>query len=192
MIPLDPAHTALLVMDLQSEILAMVGDKGAAVVERASHVLAAARAARLPVIHVVVGFRPGYPELSPRNPAYATIPPTGRFLAAPGADIAPAVRPLGGEPVVVKHRPNAFLGTDLEMLLRARNVDTLVLTGTSTSGVILSTVRYAAESDYRLVVAKDGCADGDDEVQRVLTEKVLTRQATVLPAADVIALLPKA
>jgi nicotinamidase-related amidase len=87
---------------------------------------------------------------------------------------------------------SAFAGTDLAMVLRAKAIDTLVLAGISTSGVILSTVRHGADADYRLVVVKDCCADADDEVHRVLTEKVLVRQATVLSASEVTALLVKA
>ena len=177
-------------MDFQAEIVGMLGERAAPVLERAAGVVAAARKARLPIIYVVVGFRPGYPELSPRNPSYATIAKSGRFLGAiPGADIAPAVRPAEGEIVIVKHRVSAFAGTDLEMILRAKGIDTLVLCGFSTSGVVLSTVRHGADADYRLVVVKDCCADGDDEVHRVLTEKVFVRQATVTTASELIAAL---
>ena len=54
----------------------------------------------------------------------------------------------------------------------------------ATSGVVLSTVRQAADLDYRLVVLADGCLDADPEVHRVLTEKVFPRQADVLTVAD--------
>lgn len=190
MIPLEPKRTALLVMDFQSEIVAMLGDKGAAVVERTAPLLAAARAAGLPVLYIVVRFRPGYPELSPRNPSYATIAKSGRFIeGTPGAEIVAAVPPHEGDPVVVKHRIGAFSGTELEVILRAKGIDTLVLCGLSTSGVVLSTVRHGADADYRLVVVKDCCADGDDEVHRVLTEKLFARQATVTTAAELAAAL---
>jgi nicotinamidase-related amidase len=81
--------------------------------------------------------------------------------------------------VVVKKRVSAFAGSDLEVLLRAAEVDTLALAGIATSGVVLSTLRQAADLDYRLTVLADGCLDGDDEVHRVLTEKVFPRQAEV-------------
>lgn len=64
-----------------------------------------------------------------------------------------------------------------------------MLFGISTSGVVLSTVRHGADADYRLVVVKDCCLDGDDEVHRVLTEKVLARQATVVSASEATAAL---
>jgi len=88
--------------------------------------------------------------------------------------------------VVVKHRVNAFFGTDLEMILRAHDIDTLVLLGHASSGVILSTVRYAADADYRLVVVEDGCADRDAEVHMVLMQRLFPRQATVVSAEAVI------
>ena len=87
---------------------------------------------------------------------------------------------------------NAFAGTDLEVLLRARGIDTLLLCGIATSGVVLSTVRHAADADYRLVVVKDCCADADEEVHRVLTEKILARQAAVTTADELTAALGEA
>jgi nicotinamidase-related amidase len=188
MIAIDPKRTALLVMDLQTEVVAMFGDRLAGVLERTPGLIASARKAGLPVIYVVVGFRPGYPELHPRNPSTPMISQSGRFLTTtPGAEVAPAVRPAAGEPIVVKHRVGAFTGTDLEVLLRSKGIDTLILTGVATSGVVLSTVRQGADADYRLLVVGDCCADRDDEVHRVLTEKVFPRQATVLSANEVTA-----
>jgi nicotinamidase-related amidase len=180
-------------MDLQSDIVGMLGDAIAPVIERAASVVAAARKARLPIIYIVVGFRPGYPELSPRNATFSTVAKSGRFLVGtPGVDIAGAVRPQEGDVVVVKHRVSAFAGTDLEMVLRAKGVDTLILLGVATSGVVLSTVRHGADADYQLVVVKDCCFDRDEEVHRVLTEKILVRQATVVSASEVTAALEKA
>jgi nicotinamidase-related amidase len=87
---------------------------------------------------------------------------------------------------VVKHRTGAFSGTDLEMILRAKGVDTLILFGIATSGVVLSTVRYAADSDYRLVVVTNCCSDQDPEVHNCLVGKIFPRQATVVTSEEVI------
>jgi nicotinamidase-related amidase len=183
---LDPSRTALLVMDLQADIVARFPDGSAALLERTATLIAAARAAGVPVIYVVVGFRPGYPEVSPRNQSFSAIRGTGRFTTSPpGADIVAAVRPQPEDVIIVKHRVGAFSGTDLDMVLRAKGVETLVLTGLATSGVVLSTVRHGADADYRLVVVADCCGDGDDEVHRVLTEKVFVRQATVVAASEI-------
>lgn len=189
--PLDPARTGLLVMDLQADIVPRLGDQAPGLLARTAELLAVARTARVPVFYVVVGFRPGYPEVSPNNASFAAIAKTGRMVVTtPGADIAPEVRPADGDAIVVKHRVSAFAGTDLEVLLRARRIDTLVLAGIATSGVVLSTVRHAADADYRLVVVRDCCGDADPEVHRVLLDKVLPRQATVVSAADLRAMLP--
>lgn len=66
------------------------------------------------------------------------------------------------------------------------DVTSLILCGIATSGVVLSTVRWAADMDYDLVVVEDCCADGDDEVHRVLTRKVFPRQARVVSANAII------
>ncbi|HEY1587838.1 MAG TPA: cysteine hydrolase, partial [Polyangia bacterium] len=65
MIALDTQHTALLVMDLQADILPRIGDKGAPLLERTAALIAAARNAAVPLVYAVIGFRPGYPEVSP-------------------------------------------------------------------------------------------------------------------------------
>ncbi len=77
----------------------------------------------------------------------------------------------------------------LDMILRANGIETLILSGIATSGVVLSTVRHAADADYKVVVVEDCCADRDAEVHRVLTEKVFPRQATIVKAEAVVAAL---
>jgi nicotinamidase-related amidase len=104
----------------------------------------------------------------------------------PAALIHPSVRPKEGEPVIAKHRTSAFSGSAFEMILRAHNIDTLILMGHATSGVILSTVRLAADLDYQLIVVEDGCADRDPEVHKVLMEKVFPRQGTVVSSREMI------
>jgi nicotinamidase-related amidase len=184
---IDPIRTALLVMDYQTDIVGMLGDKAPPVVERAATVIAAARSAKLPVLYIVVGFRPGYPEISQNNKSFSMAARTGRFqTTTPGSDIVAAVRPADGEVVVLKHRVGAFPSTDLDMVLRAKEIRTLILLGLSTSGVVLSTLRHAADADYEIIVASDGCADPDDEVHRVLTEKVFVRQSTVTTCAEIV------
>jgi nicotinamidase-related amidase len=185
---LDPRATALLIMDMQSGILDRVADKKEALLAQTSKLLDAARKTSVRVIYVVVGFRPGYPEVSTRNAAFASVRESGLFAAGSAAtEIHPALAPRADEVVVTKHRVSAFAGTDLDMILRANGIETLVLAGISTSGVVTSTVRHAADADYRLVIVEDGCADPDAEVHRVLLEKVLARQATVVKVADVTA-----
>jgi nicotinamidase-related amidase len=188
---LDPQRTAVLCMDFQADIVQrFAGADSPGLLERADALLDAARAAGARVGYVKVGFRPGYPEVSANNQSFSTIRSSGRFEGdAPGAEIHPQVAPRESDLVVTKHRYSAFHGTDLDMILRANGIDTLVLAGISTSGVVLSTVRHAADADYRIVVVADCCADPDAEVHGVLMEKVFPRQASVVNSAEVIAAL---
>ena len=182
----DRAKTAVLVMDYQQAIVGMVAaSEQAPLLERARSVLDAARAASIPVIYVVIGFRPGYPDISPNNAAFGTVLKTGAFtLGDPKADVHPGVSPQSGDLTVVKKRVSAFAGSDLEVVLRSKGIDTLVLMGIATSGVVLSTVRQAADGDYKLVVLSDCCADRDPEVHRFLIEKVFPRQATIMSGEE--------
>jgi nicotinamidase-related amidase len=192
---LDPKTSALLVMDFQTAIVegpAVHGDPAEkkALLARTASLIDAARKGAMKIIYVVVGFRAAYPEVSPRNKSFGAIRETGRFLeGSAGTEVHPAVAPQPGDVVVTKHRVSAFFGTDLDMVLRANGIETLVLAGIATSGVVLSTIRHAADADYRLVVVSDCCADPDPEVHRVLTEKVFARPATVTTAEAVSAAL---
>jgi nicotinamidase-related amidase len=187
---LAPSRTALLVMDVQSAVVEMIAHDREGLLARTVALLGAARAAQVRVVHVVVGFRPGFPEVSSNNLSCGAIRASGRFApGSAGTEIHPAVAPRPDEVIVTKHRVSAFAGTDLDIVLRANAIDTLVLAGIATSGVVLSTLRHAADADYRLVVAHDCCADRDAEVHRVLCEKVFPRQATIASAADIAAAL---
>jgi nicotinamidase-related amidase len=184
--PIDRARSAVLIMDFQQAIVGMVAaGEQAPLLERAQSVLAAARAAAVTVVYVVIGFRPGYPEISPNNAAFGAVLKTGMFtLGDPKAEVHPGVAPEAGDLTVVKKRVSAFAGSDLEVVLRSKGVGTLVLMGIATSGVVLSTVRQAADADYQLVVLSDCCADRDPEVHRCLVEKVFPRQATVMTGEE--------
>ena len=187
-VTLDKSKTALLMADFHTDSMGMnpiVQERHT--LERAREVLDAAREAGVLVAYIVVNFRPGYPEISDRNKTFSQRKTSGSLPAPdPAGLIHPSVTPRPEEPIVVKHRVNAFFGTDLEMILRAQDVDTLVLMGHATSG---STVRYAADADYRIVVVEDGCADRDLEVYQLLMEKVFPRQATIASAREVVAAL---
>lgn len=169
-------RTALLVMDFQEGIVERFGDT--AVLQRVARAIAAARAVGLRVIYVKVDFRPGFPEISPRNRAFSQAAGSG-FLGDK-ARIHPDVAPEAGDVEVTKRRVSAFTGSDLEVVLRASEIGQLVLAGVSTSGVVLSTLREAADRDFELVVLSDACADPDPEVHRLLLEKLFPRQADVL------------
>ncbi|MFD7505624.1 cysteine hydrolase family protein [Streptomyces sp. NPDC059850] len=122
------SDTALLVMDIQNGIVGRIA--GPDYLPRLARAVEAARSAGIPVMHVVVGFRSGHPEVSGRNKTFGAFPEGAFTPGDPGAAIHPDVR-------------------------------------------------QAADLDYQLTVLADGCADADEEVHRVLTEKVFPRQAEV-------------
>jgi nicotinamidase-related amidase len=179
---MKPERTALLIMDVQPEIVERFGDTG--LTERLARAAAAARAAGILVIYVKIGFREGYPEISPRSAMFTRIAELGGFVEGVSSEVHPAVAPQPGDVVVTKRRVSAFAGSDLDTILRAGGFEALVLSGIATSGVVLSTLRQAADLDYVLTVLSDGCLDADDEVHRVLCEKVFPRQAQVLTVGE--------
>ena len=175
------ANMALLVLDMQVGIVTRYAQTGD-FLAHVSTAIAAARAASIPVIYVVVTFRPGYPEISPRNKSFSAIKQQQSPLQAAmtATEIHPAITPQPADIVVTKRRVSAFSGSDLEVVLRAQGIAHLVLCGIATSGVVLSTLREAADKDYQLTVLSDCCVDSDEEVQRVLLSKVFPRQAEVV------------
>jgi nicotinamidase-related amidase len=184
--PNHPQISALLVMDVQRGVVERYVDDGT-LLDRLRQAVDAARTMGMPVIFVRVAFRRGHPEVSTRNRGFAAV--TSQAGSSFGEEdeatqIHPALAPRAEDPVVVKKRTSAFAGSDLEVLLRSLGITHLVLTGVSTSGVVLSTLREAADRDYELTVLRDACADADDEVHRVLTEKIFPRQSEVLSVKE--------
>jgi nicotinamidase-related amidase len=177
---------ALLVMDVQPGILARLPNNKDEYVARVTKAVEAAHQKQIPVVYVVVGFRPGMPEVSPNNKSFSGIT---KEASAGMINPEPALTPQEGDVVVVKRRVSAFSGSDLEVILRAKDIRHLVLAGISTSGVVLSTLREAADKDYQMTVLGDLCLDFDQEVHVVLMNKVFPRQATVMTSEEWIATL---
>ncbi|MCW5803576.1 MAG: isochorismatase family protein [Deltaproteobacteria bacterium] len=149
-------RTASLAMDFASGILGHLGDAAPPLV-----------VAQVPVIHVVVGSRPGDPELDPDHRTFGALAKTNTMLieGVPGASILPAVAPRSGDSVVIERRIGAFGGTDLRA-------------GVSTSGAVPSSTRPAADTGHRSAIVHDGCA-GPGEAPHVLLDKVLAQQAAL-------------
>lgn len=183
---LDPHRTALLVMDYQNGVVGRMADADA-LLARVAGAIATVRARDGHVGYVRVAFE---------DADYASFPPTSRMASlvatagrrfdagSPATAIDDRVAPQSGDIVVRKTRVGAFSTTDLDRQLRDLGVDTLILAGISTSGVVLSTLRDASDRDYQIVVLADGCADFDPEVHDVLMRKVFPRQAHVAPVAE--------
>jgi nicotinamidase-related amidase len=184
-----PAHTAVLGMDCQAGLVSIYAKPSEPFVERCANVLRSARKAGVQVMHVKVGFHPGLPEVATRNRLFASIKSSPQrqklFEGASGA-IHPALGPEPDAIVVTKHRISAFPGSDLQMILRAKEIDTLVLFGIATSGVVLSTLLEACDADYRTIVVTDCCADTDAELHRVLIERLFPLRGEVITAAELV------
>lgn len=179
-------NSALLVMDIMNSMMSRLGDNQEPLIGALTTAISAARAAEIPVIYVVVGFRKGFPEISPENKSFSTLQQNSAAMAGLEEPliIHASVAPQPGEIVVTKRRISAFTGSDLEVVLRAQGIRHMVLTGIATSGVVLSTLREAADKDYRLTVLSDCCADADPEVHQLLLGKIFPRQADVMTVKE--------
>ena len=190
-IELDKTTTALLIADFYVEMMGSLPHAvDRKVVDKTRALQRAARDAGILVCYSATVFRPGYLEISTRNKTFSQRKNSGQeAVSDPVQLIHPSVKPLPGEVVVGKHRVNTLFGTDLDMVLRSNNIETLVILGYATSGVVLSTVRYAADLDYRLLVVEDCCSDQDPEVHDFLTQRIFPRQTDVVESEDVISAL---
>ncbi|MGA4952526.1 cysteine hydrolase [Streptomyces lydicamycinicus] len=178
------ANSALLVMDVQQDIVD-IADDGSGYLPRLRRAIDGARAAGIPVIYVVIGLRPGHPDIGPRNKVLNAIVQAGLFTeGAPGTAIHGDVAPRQDDIVVTKRRASAFSGSDLDVVLRARDIDSLVLTGIATSGVVLHTLCQANDQDFGLTVLADACLDTDPEVHQFLTERLFPQWADVVAVED--------
>lgn len=176
----------LLVMDAQRAVVDHFGTPQ--VLERMTAAVGAARPARIPVIFVSLAFRSGFPEIAPTNKLFSELAGNAAeetlSAEAPGSQIHPALQPRIDEPVALKRRISAFVGSDLEVLLRGLQATSLVLAGISTSGVVLSTFLDAADRDFKLTVLADACTDPEADLHSVLIEKLFPKQASVLSVAE--------
>ena len=187
-ITLQRGRTAVLIADFYTEIMNTLPhsiDRG--VVDKAVATQEAARNSAAMVCYCATVFRPSYPEIGQRNKTFSQRKNSGQVAIPDPMDVIhPAVHPRDGEIVVGKHRVNALYGTGLDVALRANDIHDLVIFGYATSGVVLSTVRYAADLDYNIIVVEDCCSDPDADVHEFLTQRIFPRQAEVIDSTDVI------
>jgi nicotinamidase-related amidase len=182
---LDPKKTALLTLDLQKGIFGLLPDSER-VLPAAAKAVVFARQNRFRIIHVGLGFSEGHPEIPDFESPFLQVKQNKLFVKG-----TPSVEFHGDifhpdDLVIYKQRVGAFSDNHLEMVLRSRRIEHLVFFGIATSGIVLSTLRCAFDFDFRSVVLKDACLDSDEEVHRVLIEKVFPRQAWVATTDDFI------
>jgi nicotinamidase-related amidase len=183
---IDPRHTALLVMDYQAGLVGRLS--GAEdLLSRVADAIAAVRSHGGQIGYVRVAFDDSDFDAIPAHSMMApTVAAAGRALHSdsPATAVHDSVAPEPGDIVVRKTRVGAFSTTDLHDQLRDRGITTLILAGISTSGVVLSTVRDAADRDYEVVVLADASADPQPGIHDFLTEKIFPRQAHVITTAE--------
>ena len=186
---LDPRRTAFLTLDIQTALVGFYAKGDFDFLPAVTSLLACARNLNAMVIHVKVGFRPGFPEVSERNRLFSSLTKDldyARMMNTEWLNLHPALEARPDEPVVVKPRISAFEGTDLEVLLRSKDIDTLVLFGIITSGAVLSTALDAMDQDYRVLIVRDACADGDRELHACLLDRLLAKRTDVVTTAQVV------
>jgi biuret amidohydrolase len=169
----DPAKTAVIVIDMQRDFVQPGGFGEAlgndvtrlqAIIPAVAALIAAARAAGIPVIHTRECHRPDLSDLPPakRDRANPLLRigehgPMGRILIAgePGADIVPELYPIAGELVIDKPGKGAFYATDLSLHLVQMGVGTLIFAGVTTEVCVQTTMREANDRGFLCLLAED-------------------------------------
>jgi nicotinamidase-related amidase len=183
---LNPQKTALVLIDLQNAVLGMntAPYTTVQVVANSKKLAEAFRASGAPVVYVRVDLNDfmKLPVDQPHNMGDKPIPAIASEIA-PSADFQP------GDILVTKRHWGAFAGTDLEQQLKARGVDTVVLTGISTNAGVESTARQGTGLGFAFVLVEDACAGQDAEHHRFAFEQTFPRLARVSATDEVITAL---
>jgi len=197
---IDTAHTALLAMDFENDIVHENGafkDFGFAamvkqndVFTKTARLLDAARRSGVKVIHVSLNFRPGHPERPANCGLFGALVGANALVEGTwGAEIHESVTPREGEPVVTKRGVSAFYGSDLALMLAAGGIDTLLLSGVATNFVVEGTAREATDRGYNVVIVGDCCASVSQEAHDAALTTALPFLATISNLDEVIAAL---
>ena len=184
--PIVPAQTALVVMHYQTDILGLFPSVAPALLANTRKLCDAARAKGVSVYFANLRFSPGYPEVSPLNKNGQGIKRLGLFV---DDRPSPELGQQASESVIIAHRASVFFGTDLQARLFAQGVDSLIMVGIASTGVVLSSVAYASDADFRLYTVKDCCYDPDQVVHEHLFSTAFDSRTTVLSLADALLLL---
>jgi nicotinamidase-related amidase len=186
---ISPGRTALLLLDFQGMVVGQISGPDP-LIERVAALRHMARQVGLLTIHIQVAFRPGYPEVSDHNPMFRAVKEQGLMLrGSADSDFDPRLTPAKDDVTISRTRVGAFRATPLDQILRANAIEVLLIAGINTSGTVLSTVRDGADRDYQLIVVEDCCADPDEDLHRVLIDRVLPMQARLVSSAAVVAAL---
>lgn len=175
----------LLVVDMQNDMFVL--NERSPRVERLIATIAElirwARSKAIPIIYTRVAFRPSYVDGLPHAPHIKA-----RQLLCETSEGSQIIRELAPTPediVVVKRRTSVFYGTDLDVLLRALGIHTLLFTGFSTARAIESTVREAHNRDLHCIVASDGCWARTQELHDNALKSMADWFARVITATEI-------
>jgi nicotinamidase-related amidase len=181
-----PPSTAFLFLDYEVGILATLPNSTAktSFLSQSSSWLGYVRASKYSssrIMFSTVQFRPGYPDVSCRNILFSYVASIGTLIeGSASTQFYTGFQPNSNEIQFVKQRYSAAYNSQLLTLLDSQCIDTVVLAGQYTSGVILSTTRQLADMDYNIYVIQDAVIDPNSTVNQVLLNSVLPTQATVL------------
>jgi gluconolactonase len=194
---LDPKTTAMIIQDLQNDVIseggAFAGDggydhaKSQNVVENVARLAAAARSVGVPVIHVHYVVDPGAPGTKLNAGLYRAVKESNALVRGTwGAAAAPGVEPQEGDLVVEKMRTSAFYNTRLMTLLQGFGTEAVIVTGAWTHMSIEHTARYGADAGYRMIVISDACSSINDEWHNAGLNYALTAVGEVASLEQVI------
>jgi nicotinamidase-related amidase len=199
----DPAHSALVVVDMQRDFCQPGGafdrlgvdiSMYPPVVPRIARLIAGARDAGVQVIYVQMTVLPGRKSESPAqirfNRRMHLAQTAGDVLGytadgSPGQEILPELAPVEGDLVVKKYRSSAFWGTNLDLLLRSNGIQSIVVAGCTTEGCVESTARDALFNDYYVVVVED-CVASDDLAQHEASLLLMRHRFDISTAEEVL------
>lgn len=160
----DPAHAAVVVIDMQRDFTTpgMFGDQLGLdiapmelLARRLQVFLGSARAAGVPVVHVMSRYDPAFMSEPMHERLHRLGLPQYCLSGTPGIEFHDGLEPQAGEAVVVKHRFDAFHGTDLDVVLSALGVRTVILAGVAVHACVDSTARHGYFLDYYVVFGSD-------------------------------------
>jgi len=185
---LDPARTCVLLFDLLVGHVSKDEVRYAPVIANAARLLAAARAARAMIAYACADHR------ADRATSARTIRDSDNRLplitgGTPEARVVPELAPQPADYLVPKHRWSAFHGTYLDLALRTRGADTIILCGGSTEVGVAATAYAARDLDYNLVIASDACTSPKADIHAQFMREVFPRLARVRSTAQVAAML---
>ena len=188
---LDPKRTAVLLLDVQKDLVDITpGLKQNRVIENMAGVLKAARRRKIPVIHITASVRADFLDLPKDNPLWDGLRKKRQLIiGTKGAAIDPRVRALKNELVLNKTCVDPFLTTNLGQALQNADANTIILMGLWTNYVVEATARHASDMGYRVFLVREACASNTIENHEFALNNILPTICYVVNVQDVLAAL---